>query len=284
MRKRYWMAWVACLVFPGVVFGQQRPLRTDDAEILATGRVRAQVGVEFLQRQRYPLSGLEGDLSRLGVAAVHVGVGEYAEFQLSGVIQEVLSVTGRTAAVVAPDFSGESTSAFGNLMLGTKLRIAGEKGRRPAIGFKFAVELPNTNQKSGLANDETAFYSSLLFKKSFARAEVLGEVGFAILGSPVAAGRQADPLTYGAAVLAPLGRNLKLVAELNGRHGPAGRIGNENKSQARAGVQFRTGAVRWDLGVVAGLTRDDARSGIVAGATYEFQAFHRKPVPVRVVD
>lgn len=284
MRKRYWMAWVACLVFPGVVFGQQRPLRTDDAEILATGRVRAQVGVEFLQRQRYPLSGLEGDLSRLGVAAIHVGVGEYAEFQLSGVIQEVLSVTDRTAAVVAPDFSGESTSAFGNLTLGTKLRIAGEKGRRPAIGFKFAVELPNTNQKSGLANDETAFYSSLLFKKSFARAEVLGEVGFAILGSPVAAGRQADPLTYGAAVRAPLGRNLNLVAEVNGRHGPAGRIGNENKSQARAGVQFRTGAVRWDLGMVAGLTRDDPRSGIVAGATYELQAFHRKPVPVRVID
>ena len=121
MRKRYWMAWVACLVFPGVMFGQQRPLVTDDAEILPTGRVRAQVGVEFLQRQRYNLSGLEGDLSRLGVAAVHVGVGEYAEFQLSGVIQEVLSVTSRTAAVVDPDFSGNSTSTFGNLRLGTKL-------------------------------------------------------------------------------------------------------------------------------------------------------------------
>lgn len=284
MRKRFWTVWVACLIFPAVVWGQQRPLTTDDAEILATGRVRAQVGIEFLQRQRYTLSGLEGDLSRLGVAAVQVGVEEYAEFQLSGVLQEVLSVTGRSEPVVAPDFSGESTSAFGNLRLGTKLRMVREKGRRPAVAFKFAVELPNTNQKSGLGNDEMRFYSSLLFKKGFARAEVLGEVGFAILGSPVAAGRQADPLTYGVGVLVPLHRNVKLVAEVNGRQGPGGRIGNENRSQARAGVQFRTGAVRWDLAGVAGLTRDDARSGIVAGATYEFQAFNRKPVPVRLVD
>ena len=82
MRKRYWMAWVACLVFPGVMFGQQRPLVTDDAEILPTGRVRAQVGVEFLQRQRYNLSGLEGDLPP-GCGGGPRGGGEYAEFQLS---------------------------------------------------------------------------------------------------------------------------------------------------------------------------------------------------------
>jgi hypothetical protein len=271
-----------CLIFPGVVYGQQRPLQTDDAETLPVGRVRASVGAEFLQSQRYTLSGLQGDLIRLGVTAIHVGVGEYAEFQISGVLQDVLSISSRTEPVVPPTISGDSTNAFGNLILGTKLKFVGEKGNRPAIAFKFAVELPNTNQATGLGNDETEFYSSLLFKKHLGRSQILGELGFAILGSPIAAARQADPLTYGIAAIVPVHRSLNLVAEINGRQGPHGRIGNENKSQVRAGIQFRTGAIRWDLGGVAGLTHYDPKSGIVVGVTYEFQAFRRKALPIKI--
>ena len=265
-----------------MVYGQQRPLQTDDAEILQVGRVRASIGAEFLQNQRYALSGLQGDLMRLGVTAIHVGVGEYAEFQLSGVIQNVLSITSRTEPVVPPVISGDSTSAFGNLLLGTKLKFTTEKGKRPAIAFKFAVELPNTNQATGLGNDQTEFYSSLLFKKHLGRSQILAELGFAILGSPVSAARQADPLTYGVAAIVPVHRSLNLVAEINGRQGPSGRIGNENKSQARAGIQFRTGSIIWDLGGIAGLTHYDPKSGIVVGATYEFQAFRRNAAPLKI--
>jgi hypothetical protein len=240
-----------------------------------------ELGAEFLQRQRYSLSGLEGDLTR-GVAAIGVGVGEYAEFQISGVIQDVLSISKRSEPVVAPDFYGDSTRSVGNLTLGTKLKLAGEKGKRPALAFRFAVELPNANQAHGLGNDETNFQADLLFGKNIGRARVLGNLGFAILGSPVAAGRQADPLTYGVAVIAPIHRNLDLVAEINGRQGPKGRIGNENKSQFRAGVRFRTASIRWDIGAVAGLQHYDPKSGIVVGATYEFQAFRRQATPVKI--
>ena len=38
----------------------QRPLKTDDPDIVPTGRVRLEFGVEFLQGQRFSLSGLEG--------------------------------------------------------------------------------------------------------------------------------------------------------------------------------------------------------------------------------
>lgn len=264
-----------CLVFPLAAYGQQRPLKTDDAEILGTGRIRAEVGTEFLQEKEYSLSGLSGDLIRLGVVAIHVGAGEFAEFQISGVIQDFLSISSRTAPVVAPEFSGDSTSDFGNLVLGTKLKLAGEKGKRPAIAFKFAVELPNANQGSGLGTDETEFYASLLFKKHFGRTQILADLGFAILGSPVIPGRQTEPLTYGVAAIVPVHRSVNLVAEVNGRQGPADRIGNENSSQVRAGVQFRTGAIRWDAGGVAGLMHYDPKSGVIFGATYEFQAFKK---------
>lgn len=272
-----------CLIFPGIVYGQHRPLKTDDAALLPVGRVRMEMGAEFLQRQRYALSGLEGDLTR-GAAAIGVGVGEYAEFQISGVFQEVLSISKRTDPVVAPDINGDSTRSAGNLTLGTKLKFVGEKGRRPAMAFRFAVELPNANQAHGLANDETEFYADLLFGKNIGRVRVLGNLGFAILGSPVAAGRQADPLTYGVAVITPVHRRLNLVAEISGREGPEGRIGNENKSQFRAGIQLWTGAVRWDLGAVAGLKHYDSKSGIVVGATYEFQAFNKTAPPVKILN
>jgi hypothetical protein len=269
------MLLMVCLVCPLAAYGQQRPLKTDDAELLGTGKIRAEVGIEFLQGQRYSLSGLRGDLIRLGVAAIHVGAGEFAEFQISGVMQDSLSISGRTTPVVAPEFSGDSASDFGNLVLGTKLKFAGEKGMRPAIAFKFAVELPNANQGSGLGNDETEFYSSLLFKKHFGRTQILADLGFAILGSPVIPGRQTDPLTYGVAAIVPVHRSVNLVAEVSGRQGPAHRIGNENKSQVRAGIQFRTGAIRWDAGGVAGLMRYDPKSGVIFGATYEFRAFNK---------
>jgi len=277
-----WMMLAVCLVFPMAARGQQRPLKADDADILETGRVRTEVGVEFLQDQCYSLSGLCGDLIRLGVVGIDIGAGEFAEFQMSWVVQDYLSISSRTEPIVAPDFSGDSTSDFGNLVLGTKLKLTGEKGKRPAIAFKFAVELPNANQGSGLGTDETEFYASLLFKKHFGRSQILADLGFAILGSPVTPGSQADPLTYGIAAIVPVHRNLNLVAEVSGRQGPSDRAGNENKSEVRAGVQFRTGNLRWDVGGVAGLMDYDPKSGIVFGMTYEFQAFKRNKSPVKI--
>ena len=272
---------VFLLVFPGMVYCQQRPMKTDDASLLPVGWLRVEMGAEFLQRQRYGLSGLEGNLTR-GAAAIGVGVGEYAEFQISGVFQEVLSISGRTEPVVEPVISGDSTRSVGNLTLGTKLKLIGEKDRRPATAFRFAVELPNASQASGLANDETAFYADLLFGKNIGRIRALANIGFAILGSPLIAGRQTDPLTYGVAIIMPARRQLNLIAEISGRQGPKRRVGNENKSQIRAGIQLLTGVIRWDIGAVAGFTPYDSRSGIVAGATYEFQAFNKNGLPVKI--
>lgn len=276
-----WML-LTCFLFPCTALGQQRPMKTDDAEILKTGRVRADVGVEFLQGQRFSLSGLKGDLSRLGVAAIHVGIGEYAEFQISGVAQDFFSVSSRTEPVIPPKFTGNSSNDFGDLILGTKIKLAGEKDRQPAVAFKFAVELPNAKHDSGLGTDQTEFYSSILLKKHVGRSQLMADVGFAILGSPVLLGRQTDPLTYGVGVITPVYRKINLVAEISGRQGPPDRVGNENKSQARLGIQFWTGAIRWDLAGVAGLMHYDPRSGVVVGMSYEFQAFQRNESPVKI--
>ncbi len=256
-------------------WGQQRPLRTDDAQLLETGLVRLELGIEFFQNQRYSLSGLEGDLTRLGVSSVQIGVGEYAEFQISGVMQDFLVVENRTPPAIAPDFAGNSTSDFGDLILATKLKLAQEKGSRPAFAFKFAVQLPNASQQSGLGNDETEFYSTILLSKHLGPARLLGNVGMAILGNPVGSG-QSDVITYGAAFLLPVHPKINLVGEINGRQAvEKEHVGNENKSQVRLGVQIRAAGLRWDLGGIAGLKPLDPDSGIAVGVTYEFKAFHK---------
>ncbi len=64
------------MVFCLPAAGQQKPLRIDDAQLLETGRIRLELGMEFLQKQKYSLSGLEGDLTRAGIASIGVGVGQ----------------------------------------------------------------------------------------------------------------------------------------------------------------------------------------------------------------
>ena len=267
---------VCCIARPA--WAQQRPLRTDDARLVAVGHVRTELGIEFLQGQSYPLSGLKGDLTRLGIFGLHVGVGDYAEFQLSGVVRDFLSVTERTPPVIPPDFSGNATSDFGDLVLAAKLKLLAESPRRPALAFKFSVQLPNATNESGLGKDETEFYGTLILSKSLGRAQMLGNLGLAVLGSPVEPNTQADKLIFGLAGIVPLNRHLNLVGEVYGLQGPE-RTGNENTAQARVGLQFVSGSLRWDAAAIAGLHHYDANTGLALGVTYEFQAFGRTRAP-----
>ncbi len=258
-----------------------RAVRPDSAELVAVGRIRSSFGVEYLQRARYSLSGLEGDLVRLGLIDFRVGVGEYAEFQVSGVARDFLTITGRSPAVIPPTVTGDTTDDFGDIILGAKLKLAAEKGARPAMAFKFAVQLPNATNESGLGTDETEFFSSLLFTKHVGRAQLIGNLGLAILGSPVQPNSQADMLTYGVSTIVPLHQKLELVGEWSGRQGPF-RPGNEELSEVRLGARIRAAGLRWDVAGIAGLKHFNPRSGIAVGVSFDFQAFHKNRSPVTI--
>ena len=53
------------LLMAQVAFGQQRPLVTEDPESVGAGRLLIESGVDVLHGQRFPVSGLEGNLLRL---------------------------------------------------------------------------------------------------------------------------------------------------------------------------------------------------------------------------
>ena len=276
-------AWIRrlalCFLVVGFVLGppalqaQHRPLQTDDPELLGAGKLRLQVGFELLQDQTFSLSGLEGDLTRLGLLGLFVGAGQHVEFQITGSLLNTFNIERQFQGFLSNlNLSQNSTNSVGDFTLASKFKLLPERASTPALSFRFGVELPNASNEKGLGNDETNFYASLLLGKSVGRFRSYFNVGLAILGDPTELSAQNDLFTYGVATTYTINPLWTLVAEINGRTGPGG-PGTDDQSQFRLGTQLRTGNLRWDLAGVAGFAADDPDSGIVFGVTYELQAF-----------
>src|ERR1051325_1978175 len=178
-------------VLGGALLGraQQRPLITEDVDIITPGSMRIQAGVDFMQRARYPVSGLEGDLTRAGVLGVTIGLAPNVEVQIQGVAQNFLSINSRTASAIPLDVaaSANSTHDIGDFTLWTKIKLRNESAHWPSVGFRFGVQLPNSNEASGIGLNQTNAYGQVLFGKKFGengRVNTFANLGIGILGVP----------------------------------------------------------------------------------------------------
>ena len=241
---------------------QQRPLITEDPRLIAEGMVVTELGFGYQHQARFPVSGLSGDLYSFLENGLHFGVGKRAEFQMTGVIHNYVSLDG-----------GGSLNDWGDLSLSTKLRLVDEGGSRPAISFRPTIVLPNSSQTKGVGTDGTHFFGDLLFGKTAGPGYFFGSLGLGILDDPLRGGAQHDFLTYGIAATVPVGSHLSVLAEWNGRHTftsfPS--AGGESRGQVRLGTQIKAGGIRWDAAVTAGTTYWDHKAGFVAGMSKEFQ-------------
>src|SRR5918995_7395681 len=82
---------------------QQRPLITEDVDIIPPGTLRIEAGIDFLQGAKLPASGLTGDLTRVGVIGINVGLSPNVEFQIEGVAQNFLSINSVSANPAIPN-------------------------------------------------------------------------------------------------------------------------------------------------------------------------------------
>lgn len=264
--------------FSVLAHAQQRPLLTEDVDIVEPGNIRAQIGVEFLQRQRYNLSGLEGDLSRIGVIGIAFGLSPNVEFEVEGTLQNYLSInkmgTSQIPLQVAP--GALSTNDIGDFSLATKIKLRKETAKAPSLGFRFGIQLPNSNQAKGLGTNTTNFFSSILIGKKFFdnRLNVFGNVGLGILTAPIKAFSQNDVTIYGLAGIYKVNDRLNLVGEVSGRRSSRkAQIGTEDFSQARFGVQLMAAGLHFDVAGTKGLTRFSPQSGVIFGISKDFKAF-----------
>ncbi len=75
------------LCFAMSTHAQQRPLLTEDVDVIPPGTARIEAGIDFVQRAKFPLSGLTGDLTRVGVIGINIGLSPNVEFQIDGTLQ-----------------------------------------------------------------------------------------------------------------------------------------------------------------------------------------------------
>src|SRR2546426_7165965 len=92
--------------------GQRRPLLTDDIDITPPGSIEVSIGVDFFQRAKFPLSGINGDLTRVGDLRVKAGFSSNFEFQIEGALQNYVSINSRGTSAIPLSVAGNSTNDF----------------------------------------------------------------------------------------------------------------------------------------------------------------------------
>ena len=120
------------------------------------------------------------------------------------------------------------------------------------------------------------FSSVALFGKTARSVRVVGNFGLGILSDPIEGDRQNDVILYGLSVARALAQGFELVGEINGRFNTRSQHippGTETRSAMRVGTRFTHAAVRFDGGLIFGLTSRDPSFGFTAGVTYVFKGF-----------
>ena len=258
---------------------QQRPLLTEDVDIIKPGVIRIESGFEFLQDQRFPLSGLRGDVTKLADTRLSFGLASNVEFQIEWTFQHFLSITGRDPAPIPLKLgvNQADTNDVGDVRLWMKIKLRNESTVAPAVGFRFGVELPNSDQARGIGTNTTNFYGMITAGKRFGnKLNMFGNLGLGILTAPLVATSQNDVLLYGLAGSYAATDRVNIVGEVNGFHSTRKRapLGTEDFSEARLGAQIRALGVRWFAAGIFGVSRRAPKTGLAMGITYDWDAFN----------
>lgn len=259
---------------------QQRPLVTEDPEVIGSGLVLLEGGFDYSRDILFPASGLQGNLLRAPTLGVSLGISSIAEIQIDGGLYNRLTITNRDVGP-APlagqlNFTGDKTSAIEDIVIATKIRLASETPGRPAFGLRFATKLPNASNESGLGLDTTDFHVQALVGKTVRSIRIVGNFGLGILGDPTRGDNQNDVLLYGVSVARAVLEGVEVVGELNGRASTRtgeAPVGTESRAMMRLGGRITRGTVRLDAGILLGVTSRDPGFGFTAGATYVFKGF-----------
>lgn len=258
-------------------FAQQRPLITEDPEVVGAGRILFEGGIDGAHDAHYPVSGLEGDLWRLPVLGVSFGISSIAELQIDGGAYNHLAITRRRPAPLSRllQITGDSTHDVEDIVVATKIRIVPESGHHPSLGVRFATRLPNASNESGLGLDTTDFYATLLVAKTVQSIRIVGNIGSGILADPVEGHEQNDVLVYGASVARAITDQAEVVAEVVGRVSvrEVAFPGTETRGLLNIGARYTRGPIRFDASMFFGLTSLDPTIGFSTGVTYVIHAF-----------
>ena len=263
----------------GTMHAQQRPLITDDIDITPAGSIEIGAGVDFLQNAKFPLSGIKGDLTRLGDIRVRTGLAANVEMQIEGVLQNFVAINSQTVSPIPLSVTGNSTNDFDDFIVSAKIKLRSETKNLPAIGLKFGFQMPNSDQARGIGTNQINVFSKVIVQKKFgsvldrtSKFNVFGNIGLGIMTSPLDAFSQNDVILYGIAGIYRVNGRINVVSEINGRQNirsGTAPIGTESVGQFRVGTQIKASGLRFDAAAAFGLTKYSPRTGVIFGVTYQ---------------
>ncbi|HYN01664.1 MAG TPA: hypothetical protein VE359_04405 [Vicinamibacteria bacterium] len=244
---------------------QTLPLRTEPAVTAPAGTLVLETSMEAIADEPSYVTGVErtrwdGPLLRLVYSpAANV------ELDLEWVTR---------VGVVGEEGRGDiQSSEWGDVALRAKWRVAEGKGRKPTLGARFGVILPQTSFEDvefnplGLGPNTLRAFVEGLLTQPVGRGRIHVNAGLFLQDEVYRLHDQRDFLSYGLAFEWPATSSLVLLAEVAGRAGD-GRPGAEERSEARAGVRIGRGRVRWDAAVRRGLAEADGTWGATLGLTW----------------
>jgi hypothetical protein len=277
--KRVFRAITIALFATLTVSAQQRPLITEDVDTTPEGSFRVSAGVDFLQRARFPLSGIDGDLTKVGNIQVSVGFSPNVEFQIEGTLRDFVAINSTRRSSIPLNVTGNSTSDSGDFTLSTKIKLRNETRTIPALGFKLGIQLPNSDQARGIGTNQTNVFGNVLLQKKFGQrkgrdpmANIFGNIGLGIYAAPLEPFKQNDLVLYGLAGIFRFNDRINIVSEVNGRANTRSGgipLSTESQSQFRLGTQIKASGLRFDTAAIIGLNKNTPRSGITFNVTYQ---------------
>lgn len=259
-------------------FAQQRPLQTEDPESIGAGRLLVEAGVDYNRDVYFPVSGLRGNHVTVPAFGVSMGVSSIAEIQIDWGVYQQLRITERVPGAPLTSLlqiDGDTTDDFGDIHVGAKVKLLGETAHRPAIGSWFSTRLPNAGNESGLGKDVQDFASALSIGKTVRSVRVVANIGVLMIGKPTDAVAQDDLLIYSLSVARAVSPAAEIVGEFVGRANFANIVtpGAEDRGLLRFGTRYTISGVRFDAGILLGLTPRDPEIGVTTGFTWVLDAF-----------
>jgi len=272
---------VVCLAAALPAAAQQRPLVTEDPEVVGAGMILIEGGMDYARDVLYPASGLQGNLLRLPTLGLSIGVSSIAEVQIDGGLYDRLNIT-HTGVGPAPlahmlTVTGDSTHVIPDMVVGAKVRMVSESPSRPSFALRFATKLPNASNESGLGLDTIDFHQQLLVGKTVRSVRIVGNVGLGILSDPTRGDNQNDVFEYGFSLARAVKEGVEIVGDVNGyvsTRGGTPPVGTESHSNMRLGGRVTKGTVRIDAAILLGMTSRDPSFGFTVGATYVFKGLN----------
>jgi hypothetical protein len=165
-----------------------------------------------------------------------------------------------------------STGAFDDIIVGTKVRLLGEASGHSGVAVRIATRLPNAKHPSGLGQNTTDFYSSLIVGESLSATQITSNIGIGILGDPLRGNRRVHSVLYGLALSHPASWHTTLTGGVDGRTGPS-EPGLEPRAICRVGATWTHGPLRLGVDATLGLTNRDGRLGVAMHSRFTFHAF-----------